>query len=317
MLRTTCRTRFGASRRHLDLNRVGRKGAGAQIASRRYAYGVPAARNGHVCARRDGGDLLRRWLTPRQRYAARAMCVDMAKTNSPPTLSDSISGSSSSAMASTPIILRRETFFLSAHPGQKGWDRFCWSGQVHSCVRPVERGPRALAMMETEEWSVARSTARSAVMFGRARPIPAAPVRHLRAAAASRATAICPCITATALAATAHDARAFRSGRQFAAWLGLVPRQNPSGGKERLGGISKMGDRYLRHLLVVGKTGGPLYAAQEDQHQPLGKPIARAQACPVGYRRRSQQNGPGRMGRHGSARVASDLRKGLNSGSKD
>ena len=61
-------------------------------------------------------------------------------------------------------------------------------------------------------------------------------------------------ITATALAATVGDARAFRSGRQFAAWLGLVPRQNSSGGKERLGGISKMGDRYLRHLLVVGGT---------------------------------------------------------------
>lgn len=61
-------------------------------------------------------------------------------------------------------------------------------------------------------------------------------------------------LTATALAATVGDARAFRSGRQFAAWLGLVPRQNSSGGKERLGGISKMGDRYLRHLLVVGAT---------------------------------------------------------------
>jgi transposase len=61
-------------------------------------------------------------------------------------------------------------------------------------------------------------------------------------------------ITATALAATVADARAFRSGRQFAAWLGLVPRQNSSGGKERLGGISKMGDRYLRHLLVIGAT---------------------------------------------------------------
>ena len=50
------------------------------------------------------------------------------------------------------------------------------------------------------------------------------------------------------------DARAFRSGRQFAAWLGLVSRQNSSGGKDRLGGISKMGDHNLRHLLVVGAT---------------------------------------------------------------
>jgi transposase len=56
------------------------------------------------------------------------------------------------------------------------------------------------------------------------------------------------------MAATVCDARAFRSGRQFAAWLGWVPRQNSSGGKHRLGGISKMADRYLRHLLVIGAT---------------------------------------------------------------
>ena len=61
-------------------------------------------------------------------------------------------------------------------------------------------------------------------------------------------------ITATALAATVGDAKVLRSGRQFAAWLGLVPKQHSSGGKERMGGISKMGDRYLRHLLVVGAT---------------------------------------------------------------
>jgi transposase len=61
-------------------------------------------------------------------------------------------------------------------------------------------------------------------------------------------------ITATALAATVSDAKVFRSGRQFAAWLGLVPKQHSSGGKQRMGGISKMGDRYLRHLLVVGAT---------------------------------------------------------------
>lgn len=61
-------------------------------------------------------------------------------------------------------------------------------------------------------------------------------------------------ITATALVATVGDAKTFRSGRQFAAWLGLVPKQHSSGGKERMGGISKMGDRYLRHLLVVGAT---------------------------------------------------------------
>ena len=59
-------------------------------------------------------------------------------------------------------------------------------------------------------------------------------------------------ITASALCATLGDARAFRSGRELAAFLGLVPRQNSSGGKTRLGGISKMGDAYLRRLLTVG-----------------------------------------------------------------
>jgi transposase len=57
-------------------------------------------------------------------------------------------------------------------------------------------------------------------------------------------------IIATAIAATVADPSTFRSGREFAAWLGLVPRQNSTGGKARLGGISKRGDSYLRRLLV-------------------------------------------------------------------
>ena len=61
-------------------------------------------------------------------------------------------------------------------------------------------------------------------------------------------------IGATALAASVMDPHQFRSGRQFAAWLGLTPLQNSSGGKERLGRITKMGDKYLRKLLIVGMT---------------------------------------------------------------
>ncbi len=61
-------------------------------------------------------------------------------------------------------------------------------------------------------------------------------------------------VCATALAASVTDPQQFRSGRQFAAWLGLTPLQHSSGGKERLGRISKMGDKYLRRLLVVGMT---------------------------------------------------------------
>lgn len=59
-------------------------------------------------------------------------------------------------------------------------------------------------------------------------------------------------ITASAIAATVVDAKQFHSGRQFAAWLGLVPQQRSSGGKERLGSISKRGDGYIRRLLIHG-----------------------------------------------------------------
>jgi transposase len=61
-------------------------------------------------------------------------------------------------------------------------------------------------------------------------------------------------VTASAIAATVGSPEQFKSGREFAAWLGLTPLNRSSGGKERLGRISKMGDRYLRSLLVVGMT---------------------------------------------------------------
>jgi transposase len=59
-------------------------------------------------------------------------------------------------------------------------------------------------------------------------------------------------IGATAIVATVADPTIFRSGRDFAAWIGLVPRQDSTGGKQKLGPISKQGDRYLRRILVVG-----------------------------------------------------------------
>ena len=71
-------------------------------------------------------------------------------------------------------------------------------------------------------------------------------------------------ITATAMAAMIPDPSAFTSGRQFAAFLGLVPRQNSSGGKDRLGRISKMGDGYLRRLLVNGATSVIRRIGQDD-----------------------------------------------------
>ena len=75
-------------------------------------------------------------------------------------------------------------------------------------------------------------------------------------------------ITASAIAAAVPDASLFRSGRQFAAWLGLTPRPHSSGGKERLGGISKQGDGYLRKLLVVGATAVMRMARKDATRQP-------------------------------------------------
>lgn len=78
-----------------------------------------------------------------------------------------------------------------------------------------------------------------------------------RATPASRRLATIPGIgpiTASALVATLGDGSQFESGRHLAAWLGMVPRQNSTGGKTRLGRISKQGDRYLRRLLVIGAT---------------------------------------------------------------
>src|SRR6202140_1537473 len=67
-------------------------------------------------------------------------------------------------------------------------------------------------------------------------------------------------VLATALVATVADPRAFRSGRDFSAWIGLVPKQHSSGGKDRLGSISKRGDRYLRSLFTAGALAVIRYA---------------------------------------------------------
>ncbi len=86
-------------------------------------------------------------------------------------------------------------------------------------------------------------------------------------------------IGATALAATITDASAFKSGRDLAAWIGLVPRQNSTGGKQRLGSISKQGDRYLRRLLVAGAMTVVQHARRlPEKHPWITKLLARKSA---------------------------------------
>ena len=103
-------------------------------------------------------------------------------------------------------------------------------------------------------------------------------------------------ITATAIAATVSDPEQFRSGRQFAAWLGLTPQQHSTGGKTRLGGISKQGDRYLRRLLVIGATA--VMRHTKDKPTPMANWIrklmekSRSASSPS----RSPTNSPGSRG---------------------
>jgi transposase len=74
---------------------------------------------------------------------------------------------------------------------------------------------------------------------------------------------------ATALVASVADPKMFRSGRDFSAWIGLVPKQNSSGGKDRLGNISKRGDRYLRSLFTTGALAVIRYAKiHGTKHRP-------------------------------------------------
>jgi len=74
---------------------------------------------------------------------------------------------------------------------------------------------------------------------------------------------------ATALVATVADPKAFRSARDFSAWIGLVPKQHSSGGKDKLGSISKQGDRYLRSLFTAGALAVIRYAKiHGTRHRP-------------------------------------------------
>ena len=76
-------------------------------------------------------------------------------------------------------------------------------------------------------------------------------------------------ILATALVASVADPKVFRSGRNFSAWIGLVPQQHSSGGKDRLGHISKQGDRYLRSLFMAGALAVIRYAKiHGTKHRP-------------------------------------------------
>lgn len=88
-------------------------------------------------------------------------------------------------------------------------------------------------------------------------------------------------VTATALVALAPAAASFSKGRDFAAWLGLTPLQRSTGGKQRLGATSKMGERTLRRLLIIGASAVVRHAARRGASEGswLARMLARKRAC--------------------------------------
>lgn len=139
--------------------------------------------------------------------------------------------------------------------GRKAFD----TGMKAALERLAERLPAPLIDTLRDQWNeLARLDARIA-------HIEAALLAWMRQDRAAKAIAAIPgvgVLTATAAVAAMGDARTFRSGREFAAWIGLVPAQTGSGGKVRLLGMSKRGDTYLRTLLIHGARAVLMHAKE-------------------------------------------------------
>ena len=157
------------------------------------------------------------------------------------------------------LLMRQRTMILNAirgHMAEFGVIAAQGPRKVMELIQRL-RSDQELGLPESARAALHALTAQLEAMAGEIRAIERRLMAWHRADATSQRLESIPgvgIITATALSASVPDPSVFRSGRQFAAFLGLVPRQNSSGGKDRLGRISKMGDGYLRKLLVVGAT---------------------------------------------------------------
>ena len=110
-------------------------------------------------------------------------------------------------------------------------------------------------------------------------------------------------LTAMAIQAFAPPMESFRRGRDFSAWLGLVPRQHSTGGKPKLGKISKMGQRDLRRLLVVGAMATIGWAVRRGTKDPRAGPDAGAQTTHAGRGGAGQPHGAHRLGADDEERI--------------
>ena len=115
---------------------------------------------------------------------------------------------------------------------------------------------------------------------------------------------------ATALVASVGDPKVFRSGRNFSAWIGLVPKQHSSGGKDRLGSISKQGDRYLRSLFVAGALSVIRYAKiHGTKHRPWLTALLARKPTKVAAIALANKTRPDGLGHDGEGRALQESRR--------
>jgi len=157
------------------------------------------------------------------------------------------------------LLIRQRTQLVNMIRGQLAEFGIVLAKGIQHALRLVERllDGEALELPELAAKIMITLAAQVRDLQGRLRDLDKELMAWFRGSEVARRLETIPgigVITASALAATVTDPHQFTSGRQFAAWLRLTPRANSSGGKERQGRISKMGDRYLRRLLVSGLT---------------------------------------------------------------
>ena len=196
------------------------------------------------------------------------------------------------------LLVRQRTMVINAlrgHCAEFGLIVAQWASKVEELVAIIEDpGDVRLPPLAREALGSLVEQLRSAQ--ARIKQLEVTLLAWHRSNEASRRPATIPgvgVITATALVATIGDGAQFRSGRQLSAWLGLVPRQHSSGGKDRLGRISKRGDGYIRRLLVHGARFGIVYAVgiergvvgivrDVDEIEHLGPPVVGVETPPAG-----------------------------------
>lgn len=166
------------------------------------------------------------------------------------------------------LLVRQRTMLtnaLRAHLAEYGIVSAQGVGGVGSAIKALHEDQAALPMLA--RFALHGLVAQLRSIEVEIEKIEAEILKWHRTNEASRRLATIPGIgpiTASAIAASVPDASLFRSGRQFAAWLGLTPKSHSSGGTERQGGISKQGDGYLRRLLVIGATAVLRFARQNN-----------------------------------------------------